>query len=68
MNTATDQQTQAITWDHDRWRVRSTTGDACYFVRLDGPRPVCTCPDHRFRKRQCKHLQAVAALTTGKQS
>src|SRR5262245_46774201 len=36
-------------------------GNKVYNVRL-GDRPSCTCPDHTYRRRECKHLAALKKL------
>lgn len=33
-----------------------------YTVQLDNGMPrTCSCPDHQYRGRQCKHMKAVAS-------
>lgn len=34
---------------------------AAYTVTVDGVPTGCTCPDHTYRARVCKHMRAVAA-------
>ncbi len=33
-----------------------------YDVLIHGNESSCTCPDHTYRRRECKHLAAIAAL------
>lgn len=33
-----------------------------HFVAVDGS--ACSCPDHKFRKRVCKHMECIRAITT----
>jgi hypothetical protein len=33
-----------------------------YDVLLDGRDSSCSCPDHIYRHRQCKHMAAIASL------
>jgi len=40
-------------------RYRVTGGRTPYLVELDRDRASCTCPDHVYRHRACKHLVAV---------
>lgn len=37
-----------------------------YHVRINGDSSVCDCPDHQYRHRECKHLEALRALVTAK--
>src|SRR5215472_1911388 len=32
-----------------------------YDVLIDGNDSSCTCPDHTYRRRECKHLAAIAS-------
>ena len=32
-----------------------------YYVRVEGGKWVCSCPDHTFRGTQCKHILLVKA-------
>ncbi len=41
------------------WSVPSQNGGGRYSVEMDGESPSCTCPDHEFRGRKCKHIFAV---------
>lgn len=43
------------------YKVKSQTNDSWYDVRFQ-PKPIgwtCSCPDHVYRKVECKHIQAV---------
>jgi len=42
------------------WQLTKTDGTV-YRVRL-GDKPSCTCPDHTYRRRVCKHASALLAL------
>lgn len=52
------------------FRVRSETRLGIWYdvvLSLDPDGPAwCSCPDHEFRRRECKHIRAArrAALTT----
>ena len=41
------------------WAVPSQSEGGRYSVNLDGDAPSCTCPDHEFRGKKCKHIFAV---------
>ena len=43
----------------DVWAVPSQSGRGRYWVRLNGPKQFCTCPDHEIRAQKCKHIFAV---------
>ncbi len=43
----------------DVWAVPSQSGRGRYWVRLNGNKPFCTCPDHEIRAEKCKHIFAV---------
>ena len=43
------------------WQLTKTDGRTVYNVRL-GDKPACTCPDHTYRRRECKHISALKAL------
>ena len=43
----------------DVWAVPSQSGRGRYWVRLNGKRSLCTCPDHEIRGERCKHIFAV---------
>ncbi len=32
---------------------------SCYQVTKQGSKYACTCPDHQYRKRDCKHILAL---------
>ena len=41
------------------WAVPSQSGRGRYWVRLNGSKQFCTCPDHEIRAAKCKHIFAV---------
>src|SRR5215210_757535 len=43
----------------DVWAVPSQSGRGRYWVRLNGTKSLCTCPDHELRATKCKHIWAV---------
>lgn len=43
----------------DVWAVPSQSGRGRYWVRLNGSKQLCTCPDHEIRNERCKHIFAV---------
>jgi hypothetical protein len=43
----------------DVWAVPSQSGRGRYWVRLNGGKPFCTCPDHEIRGQRCKHIFAT---------
>ena len=47
-------------YDRNTFRVQSQTDpDTVYSITKDGDRLVCTCPDHRTRKSDCKHIHVI---------
>ena len=40
-----------------KWDAEGTV----YFVDTDFPEWTCTCPDMKYRRRQCKHCRALRA-------
>src|ERR1700749_4187194 len=44
---------------NDFWVVPSQTGQGKYYVRPEGEKPSCTCPDHQEMGHVCKHIHAV---------
>lgn len=43
----------------DVWAVPSQNGRGRYWVKLNGDKPPCTCPDHEIRDQKCKYIFAV---------
>lgn len=41
------------------WVVQSFSGNEQYVVEKLGEKYVCTCPQFLFRKKRCKHIEAV---------
>jgi hypothetical protein len=55
----------AHTHTHDRYVVpSSSTQGLAYMVMVDPETRLyrCSCPDHQFRARDCKHIRAVQAI------
>jgi transposase len=44
------------------WAVPSQSGRGRYWVRLNGSKQFCTCPDHEIRAAKCKHIFAVECV------
>ncbi len=44
---------------NDVWAVPSQSGGGRYWVKLNGKKSLCTCPDHEIRGKRCKHIFAV---------
>lgn len=43
--------------------VASDNGNGDYKVmKLERVSYTCTCPDHRFRQRDCKHIRSIQVL------
>lgn len=42
--------------------VLSSDGVSSYEVTFTDNKGKCTCPDHRYRKNRCKHIQRVVAM------
>jgi len=42
----------------DVWAVPSQSGRGRYWVKLNGKKSLCTCPDHEIRGVRCKHIFA----------
>ncbi len=42
--------------------LRDRVGATYYLMLTPGTEGNCTCPDFTWRRRQCKHVRAVAAL------
>ena len=57
-------KTCQITRLHDGWIVPSQTGGGYYFVKREGFKDTCTCPDHETRHCKCKHIWAVEMIIT----
>jgi hypothetical protein len=36
-----------------------TNGETYKVMRIESVAYTCTCPDHRFRQRDCKHIRQV---------
>ena len=47
------------------YTVESDMGGKSYAVIAMESGLHCTCPDHRFRKVECKHIKAVKAVGAG---
>lgn len=47
----------------DTWKVRCVGAELAHDVALDGSH--CTCEDHKFRKRDCKHMIAMRKVVSG---
>lgn len=46
----------------DHWLITETAkAGGLYEVRRYGRRYTCTCPDHRHRDRDCRHILALRA-------
>lgn len=45
-----------------QWLVPSQSQPCDYVVTLE-PTPRCSCPDHRYRGKRCKHIIAVLLIT-----
>jgi len=52
-------ETAEISRRGDVWSVPSQSGTGRYWVKLNGDKPICTCPDHELRHERCKHIYAV---------
>jgi len=53
-------KTLTITPTPRGWRVPSQTNSKrSYFVKFNGHRTYCDCPDCEIRKQKCKHIHAV---------
>ena len=49
--------------DSDRFKVRSQSDPTKhYIVSRTGNGLVCECPDHQYRKADCKHIKVVLHL------
>lgn len=45
------------------WLVTETAkAGGLYQVRYRGNRYTCTCPDHRHRRRDCRHIRVIQSL------
>jgi SWIM zinc finger len=51
-----------LTATRQTWKVKSMSGrDLTYVVRLNRSGDYsCSCPDHVYRRRRCKHIAAIA--------
>jgi len=46
------------------WIVPSQAGKGTYVVNIKHEPPTCSCPDYELRGMMCKHIYAVAYVTT----
>lgn len=46
----------------EQFLVHSQSTQKEYVVSVNGGRWSCTCPDHVYRRVECKHIRAVEAL------
>ena len=41
------------------FNVTNMANEVYHVMRIEDVRWTCTCPDHRFRQRECKHIRRV---------
>lgn len=57
---------KSITQKDMKWLVPSQSGEETYVVFSDHVGALhCTCPDHRYRNTECKHIHAAAYAAHG---
>jgi len=50
------------------WTMQSESDpDILYKVMHENGEFFCTCPDHQFRKRECKHIKKAKRQLVGEQ-
>jgi hypothetical protein len=47
--------------------IRTVTGSKGSTYRTDPEAGTCSCPDHQYRKRECKHLRGFRLAARGGQ-
>lgn len=54
-----ERSVSGMPWNVDEFVIKmdSDTSDSVYTICIAADRATCTCPDHKFRGRACKHIR-----------